>query len=161
VPTDPVVDVPETRPTDTPITTILRPKKSGIKPSKGLATVMLSLMLGTGGIGWLTGKVLAPASGNCMYWHEDHYEPVSCNQKIPHARVIALDTVKLKNFRKITRPDTLTYEAMGKVWYCKINGKLEFYTSDGEHPVVFGRELKAITIYIIDKYILSGLITKQ
>lgn len=122
------------------------------------AAVILSLALGTGGMWWWKDKP-AP-SGSCMYWIEDHYEPVACNQKIPNARVIALDTMKLKNFRKITRPDTITYQAIGKVWYSKINDKIEYYTSGGEHPVVFSRQLKPITVYIIDKYILTGMITK-
>lgn len=137
---------------------------SGQKKLRGRSTktlaaaVILSLALGTGGMWWWKDK---PGSGgNCMYWLEDHYESIACNQKIPNARIIALDTLKLKNFRKITRPDTITYQAIGKVWYSKINGKLEYYTSRGEHPVVFDHQLKPITIYIIDKYIRSGMITK-
>ncbi len=122
------------------------------------AAVMLSLALGTGGMWWWKDK--PGPGGNCMYWLEDHYESIACNQKIPNARIIALDTLKLKNFRKITRPDTITYQAIGRVWYSKINGKLEYYTSQGEHPVVFDHQLKPITIYIIDKYIRSGIITK-
>jgi hypothetical protein len=135
--------------------------KERAKSTKKLATaVMLSLVLGTGSMWWWIDKNQPPApSGNCMYWLEDHYKPIACNQKIPNAMVIALDTMKLKNFRKITRPDTITYQAIGKVWYSKINGKIEYYTSGGEHPVVFDRELKPITVYIINKYILSGMIT--
>ncbi|MGF6928535.1 hypothetical protein QFZ48_004035 [Chitinophaga sp. W2I13] len=115
------------------------------------AAVILSLALGTGGMWWW--KDNPRPGGNCMYWQEDHYEPVACNQKIANGRVIAADTMKLKNFRKITRPDTITYQAIGKVWYSKINDKIEYYTAGGEHPVVFGRQLKPITVYIIDKYI--------
>lgn len=125
------------------------------------AAVMLSLVLGTGSMWWWKDRNLPPdPRGSCMYWHDDHYEPVACNQKVPNARVIALDTMKLKNFRKITRPDTITYQAIGKVWYSKINGELEYYTSNGEHPVVFGRHLKPITAYIIDKHIPSGMIAE-
>lgn len=135
-------------------------KKLGGKSTKRLATaVILSLALCTGGMWWWKDKNLPlGASGSCMYWLDDHYEQIACNQKIPNTMVIALDTIKLKNFRRLTRPDTITYRAIGKVWYSKINGKMEYYTSGGEHPVVFGRRLKPITIYIIDKYILSGMI---
>lgn len=138
--------------------TVNQKKLSGRSAKTLAAAVMLSLALGTGGMWWWKDKT--GPGGNCMYWHEDHYEPVACNQKIPNARVIALDTMKLKNFRKITRPDTITYQALGKVWYSKINGKFEYYTYGGEHPVVFDHQLKPITIYIIDKYILTGMITK-
>ncbi|HEY9260965.1 hypothetical protein, partial [Chitinophaga sp.] len=128
------------------------------KSTKTLAAaVMLSLVLGTGGMWWWKDKNQTPRSGYCMYWLEDHYEPIDCNQKISNARVIALDTMRLKNLRKITRPDTITSLAIGKVWYSKINGRMEYFTSGGEHPVIFSRQLKPITIYIIDKYILPGI----
>lgn len=126
-----------------------------------MAAVMLSLVLGTGGMWlWKEMKQGTHLSGGCMYWNEDHYEAIDCNKKIPNFRVIALDTAKLKNFKKITTPDTITYLARGWVWYSKINGKIEFYTSGGEHPVSLDHRLKPITNYMIDKYILSGLITK-
>ncbi len=134
-------------------------KKLKVKSTKRLTVaIMLSLALGTGSMWWWN-RTAAPG-GNCMYWHEDHYEAIACDQKVPNAMVIALDTIRLKNFRKLTRPDTITYKAIGRVWYSKIGGKLEYYTSGGEHPVIFGRQLKPITVYIIDKYILSGMITK-
>lgn len=129
------------------------------KPTKTLAAaIMLSLVLGTGSMWWWKSKT--PDSGDCMYWLEDHYEPIACDQKIPNTMIIALDAMRLKNFRKITRPDTLTYHDIGKVWYSKINGNIEYFTSGGAHPVVFGRELKPVTPYIIDKHILTGIITK-
>lgn len=131
-----------------------RQGKAGGKSTKTLAAaVILSLVLGTGGMWWWKDRNQPPRSGYCMYWQEDHYEPIACNQKISNARIIALDTMRLKNLKKITRPDTITYLAIGKVWYSKIAGKFEFYTSGGEHPVVFNRELRPITGYIIDKYI--------
>lgn len=129
------------------------------KPVQSLvAAVMLLLALGTGSIWWW--KDQHHTSKDCMYWREDHYEPIACNQKVPHTMIVALDTIKLRNFKKITRSDTLTYEDIGKVWYSKINGKMEYFTSGGAHPVVFGRELKPITIYIIDKHILQNMATK-
>lgn len=130
------------------------------KSTKKLAVAfMLSLVVGTGGMWWWMNE--NRPLGGCMYWHEDHYEPIACSQKIPNMRIIALDTIKLKNFRKLTRPDTITYLAIGKVWYSKIEGKLEYYTSEGEHPVAYHRQLRPITKYIIDKYILPGMQTKK
>lgn len=135
--------------------------KKGRSTKRLAATVVLSLALATGGA-WLLKGITEPRfSGGCMYWSEDHYKPIACDQKIPNAMIIALDTVKLKNFRKITTPDTITYQAIGKVWYSKIDNKFEFFTSGGEHPVVYGRRLKPVTKYIIDLRIPSGTITNS
>jgi len=136
--------------------------KKGRSTKRLAATVALSLVLATGGAWLWKDKFAGPDyRGGCMYWSEDHYKPIACDQKIPNVMIIALDTVKLKNFRKITRPDTITYLAIGKVWYSKNANKIEFYTSGGEHPVIYGRRLKPITQYIINTYILSGMITNS
>lgn len=134
------------------------PKRNGKFTKPLAAAIMLSLILGTGSMWWWNDRNPPLVSGSCMYWHEDHYEPIACNLKIPNARVIALDTMKLKNFRKITRPDTITYQAIGRVWYSKIDGKIEYFTSGGEHPVVFDRQLKPISVHIIKVHILPGMI---
>lgn len=125
------------------------------KPAKRLAAaVALSLVVGTGGIWWWKEKNQPPdISGGCMYWMDDHYEPVACNRKIPNTIILALDSMKVKNFKKITTPDTISYMALGRVWYSKIDGQIEYFTSSGVHPVKFNHRLKPITIYIIDKYI--------
>lgn len=96
-----------------------------------------------------------PLTGNeaCMYWDEDHYQPVSCNQKIENVQVIALDTAILKKAHKITRPDTITLNAIGSVWYVKYRGELEYYTDSGSHPLDPNLRLKPITAYMIRKYI--------
>lgn len=91
----------------------------------------------------------------CMYWAGDHYEQVSCNQKIKEALVVALDSFQLQHFRKITRPDTITQQHVGRIWYIKTGGDIEFYTAEGMHPVEIKKRLKPATAYIIDKYILS------
>ncbi|MCH5718552.1 hypothetical protein [Niabella hibiscisoli] len=89
----------------------------------------------------------------CMYWTGDHYEAVPCSRKIDDVIVIALDTVKLRRFKKITRPDTITENDIGRVWYTRINKQLEFYTAYDNHPTQPQFRLKPITGYIIDKYI--------
>jgi hypothetical protein len=88
-----------------------------------------------------------------MYWAGDHYEQVSCNQKLGDTMVIALDTFKLRHFKKITRPDTITGYSLGRVWYIKMDGRVEFYTADGHHPIQQQRRLKPLSDYIIFKYI--------
>lgn len=94
-----------------------------------------------------------PGQEACMYWAGDRYQRVSCSQKMEDVLVIALDTAKLRHFRKITRPDTITSNIKDRVWYVKINGAIEFYTSGGYHPLDRHLRLKPLTDYIIRKYI--------
>ncbi|SDC59030.1 hypothetical protein [Niabella drilacis] len=94
-----------------------------------------------------------PGTEACMYWAGDHYRQVSCTQKFGDTLVVALDPEKLRSFKKITRPDTITGQSKGAIWYVKINGGIEFYTSEGFHPVDQRLRLKPVTDYIIRKYI--------
>jgi hypothetical protein len=89
-----------------------------------------------------------------MYWANDHYEPISCNKRPNDTTiaVIALDSVKQQHFKRITHADTLTASSIGKVWYVKVNGGLEYYTSAGEHPLYPEKRLLPLTIHILDKY---------
>lgn len=138
----------------------VRQKKQFLK-----VTIVGVLLAVTGGGYWwwdkMQAKDIMPENGSCMYWADDHFQPIPCYQKIPNTLVVALDSIRVKNFKKITRPDTLTHQAIGHVWYSKINMKIEFFTADGEHPVVIGRRLKPITDYIIDKYIHPGMTQNQ
>jgi hypothetical protein len=89
----------------------------------------------------------------CMFWADDHYQPVSCAQKIDNTQVIALDSEMIKNVHKITRPDTITLNSIGSVWYVKYRGVMEYYTDSGSHPLDPNLRLKPITPYMIRKYI--------
>jgi hypothetical protein len=92
----------------------------------------------------------------CMYWAGDHYQQVSCGQKLGDTLVIALDPEKLNYFKKITRPDTITENSIGRLWCVRFNGNYEFYTSGGFHPINQGLRLKPLTDFIIRKYIHPG-----
>lgn len=88
----------------------------------------------------------------CMYWNESEYKLTNCNDKNPNHEVLPIDSVRLKYFKKITRPDTLTAEnALGKVWYSKYRNKVEFFTMDGKNPEN-GKELDEVSDYILEKY---------
>lgn len=88
----------------------------------------------------------------CMIWVGDHYEPSSCETKHGDTLLVALDLQKLHNFRRITRPDTITLLSEGKLWYIKRNGHIEYYTAGGRHPVEPDRVLRPLTRYMILKY---------
>lgn len=92
----------------------------------------------------------------CMYWAGDHYQQVSCNEKIVGAMVIALDSEKLNHFRKITKPDTITENSIGKVWCVKVNGNYEYYTSDGFHPIDQRLRLRRLSEYVFRNHIRRG-----
>ncbi|SFW48099.1 hypothetical protein [Chitinophaga sancti] len=126
------------------------PYKSGkIKP----ATLLLILIL-VGAFGYIIWSIIfVPYHERCMYWAGDHYVPVSCNQQFRDTIAIAYDPLKMENFRRITTPDTITTNAIGRVWYYKENNILEYYTADGYHPVKNYKKLKPLTAYIISKYI--------
>lgn len=90
----------------------------------------------------------------CMYWAGDHYERVACDDNRSGLSIIAADEAMIRNFKKITRPDTLTLKDINRVFYGKIGGEFEYFTAGGFHPVHLSRGLKPLTEYIIEKHIV-------
>jgi hypothetical protein len=88
----------------------------------------------------------------CMYWTGDHYEASTCEIKI-NTEVIALNKGRLDSLKMVTRPDTITYASIGKLWWGKTNGVVHFYTAGGDHPTDSNKRLLPITKYMIDKYV--------
>ncbi|RAJ83149.1 hypothetical protein CLV59_103108 [Chitinophaga dinghuensis] len=118
-----------------------------------IALIILLISLGVWVLPRKTPIMALTGKEGCMFWAGDHYEPISCNQKLGDTLVIALDTFKLNHFKKITRPDTITGYSKGNVWYVKVDNGMEFYTADGYHPIEQWKRLKPITDYIIIKWI--------
>lgn len=124
------------------------------KKSVTLSALILTIALGCFILGKMIGPLpLTSQNEQCMYWTGDCYQPVSCNRKMGSTTVYALDSEKVAHLKRITKPDTITKKSIGRVWYSKINNKVEFFTSPGVHPVHTSRILKPITPYIIAKYI--------
>lgn len=96
----------------------------------------------------------------CMYWTNEGYASINCDEKMPQVQIIALDESKLKYFKKITRPDTLTISDIKGVWYSKINKVVELYTSPGNHPKHTDKQLKPLSKYMFNKYVITGQIEK-
>ena len=95
----------------------------------------------------------ALAISDCMYWTGDHYEVIACNEKSSHIRnKIPFDAVEKTYLKKITRPDTLTENDLGKVWYFKTNGSLELFTAKGRYPLDTNRILKPLSQYMYITY---------
>lgn len=106
-------------------------------------------------IGLIFGKDILQKE-ECMYWDGNKYVASPCDIKIPNKNIIALDTFNLKYFQKINAIDTLTSYSIGKTWYLKMDNKVEFFTSNGYHPVHVEKQLKATTGYIINKYAIRN-----
>jgi hypothetical protein len=104
-----------------------------------------------------TSSVRMPnADEKCMYWNEDHYEPVKCNAQIANATIIPLDLKKLQRQRKINLSDTLTSYSLGKVWYKGFVKDHEFFTAAGTYPTDTTRVLRKLTPIILAKYISNN-----
>jgi len=116
-------------------------------------SIVLATLLGGG---YMTKQYLSSTKTGCMYWAGDHYEQVPCSENAKGRLILALDEDKLKNFKKITRTDTLTAWSIGKIYYLKNNGALEYYTAGGNHPVFVTRYLRKLSPYMYEKYIRNN-----
>jgi hypothetical protein len=115
-----------------------------------IVSVLIIVLITSAVIGlWRAG---IPA-GSCMYWAGDHYQLVACDKKMDNVLVIAAERSMLKDFKKITREDTITEKALGHIWYSKINNVVEYFTADGYHPLQVHYHLKPLTRYIIQQHI--------
>ncbi len=92
-----------------------------------------------------------------MQWQKDHYEPIDCqsntNGFFSSAPVVPYDEDCI-DLQKLEVCDTTTFFIGQKalVWYCKFNGKIEYFDRPGYHPIT-NKALKPITPYMINKYI--------
>ncbi|MGJ8659324.1 MAG: hypothetical protein ACSHWV_05680 [Cellulophaga fucicola] len=95
----------------------------------------------------------------CMVWVKTEYQLIDCTTNLPpeyRTQILPYDKNKLKNFKKVevTMVTNFFDEITSKplLWYCKDNDEIEYFSSPGLHPVT-GKTLRAITPYIIEKYV--------
>lgn len=93
---------------------------------------------------------------DCMYWTGNHFVSVDCSQHLPNIQTIALDTFELHQQFKVLHPESLDEAGIKKLWYSKVDKKIEFFNIGGTHPEHPEKQLKPITDYIIHKYILQS-----
>lgn len=132
----------------------------------GILEMTFVLLLVTGGVVFSNGKAkkstsfpLGFMSGiestvekSYMYWDGEKYIATDSSYISPEFDVVAMNEYQIKFLRRITRKDTMTVEnSLGKTWYSKCNGEVEFFTADGTDPDT-KKELKKTTELIIDKY---------
>lgn len=97
----------------------------------------------------------------CMIWKGDHYEKVDCDEnrvfgEMSYDNVVALNKEVLENFKKINVCDTTTFFINDRpmVWYSKQDGRCEFFSGNGIHPVT-RKLLRPITKHMVEKHILK------
>lgn len=90
----------------------------------------------------------------CMYWDGKQYESIACDQKVDGANIIAQDTLRLNRLKKITNISSITRNDIRKIYYSKIDNKVEFYTAGGENPEDARKRLLPMTERMFKKYVL-------
>ncbi len=114
---------------------------------------VVSLILG---VGLILVLLYNENGGDCMVWKKDHFEKTDCSVSYKE-KVVPLNLVRLANFKKVKVDLTTNFfnEANQEplLWYHKSGtNEVEFFTAPGLHPVT-GITLKAITPYIVQKYV--------
>jgi hypothetical protein len=159
---------PPTGPTQTEIMTDEPPRgaaptqylvETGAEPTKGNNYKFLWLFVAVivAGTSWylISKKTVKHYTGKegCMIWNDDHYEPIECNDRSPDALHYPINRELVDNFKRITKPDTLTYQSVRKVWYSNYKGRMEFYTDSGPNPLDTNRRVLPMTTHILEKYV--------
>ena len=110
------------------------------------------------GMGWflISKKTVKHYSGHedCMIWNDDHYQPINCTDRSTAAPHYPIKPEQVDHFKRITRPDTLTYKSVRKIWYSNYKGKMEFYTDSGANPLDTNFRVLPVTTHIFEKYVL-------
>jgi len=114
-------------------------------------------LIGLTSIGYTAKNIIAPEP-QCMQWQKNHYEVVDCNSENQQGLLQQNDIIPFDEHQskliKIEVSDTTTFFKNGKslYWYCKVDGKPEFFNTHGIHPET-GKALRPITEYIVGKYV--------
>lgn len=127
------------------------PQKNNFR--KAIAGIGITTVLGLGSYFGLS----SVAEPQCMYWNETRYEKISCEENLhPTIEKEIYDEQLLTHFYQLEITDTTTFFEYGKpiVWYIKVDGKIEFYSAPGNHPLT-GKQLKPVTHYIVNKYVID------
>lgn len=133
---------------------------TGKGKSRRIIIIFLAAVISAaGGYGiWQHGKAGNLSFGNtntggCMYWANDHYEQVPCNEAPKGRLILPLNEEKMNRFKRIMQVDTITQWSIGKTYYAKNNNIIEYYTSAGTHPVHITDTLKVLSRYMFNAHL--------
>lgn len=130
-------------------------KEEGVYMRKRLLVFTLIVLLGvSAGIYGYWRKQIKPYTGRekCMIWNDDHFEPVECNTTAA-SKSYPINWHWVEHFKKINKPDTLTFYSVGKVWYSNYKGITEFFTDSAPYPLDTTRRLLPMTDHVLKKYV--------
>jgi hypothetical protein len=138
-------------------------KESGKKKKRRMAALLvMALLVCFSGyqimvqqFGWSSIMNNSNPIDGCMYWNGEQYVEVTCDDTTAGRLLWPLKPDKLKEFRRITREDTITEKSIRKVYYLKLNGNIEYYTASGNHPIDPMRKLRPLSEYMYKKYLLK------
>lgn len=92
----------------------------------------------------------------CMVWQNNHFIEIDCDaDSVNNFSDIIPFNDKEFDLERINPDEKTCFFVNGKpkIWYCKVTkDSLDYFTTHGLHPVI-GKQLHAITPYIIAKYI--------
>ena len=120
-------------------------------------TLGLLVLVSVTSIGYTAKNIFAPEP-QCMQWKKNHYQKVDCDKVNQYGLIKQNDIVPFDENQskliKIEVSDTTVFFKNNKplYWYCKVNGKPEFFNTHGTHPET-AKPLKPVTNYIIKKYV--------
>ena len=124
-----------------------------------ISYAILVVMLALVGIGvyWVLPNRPTPSSPpkGWMRWVGDRFQQVPNSENFGDTVALPLDSGVLLHFRRITDTCDITKASIGRIWYAKINGKLEFYNSSGLgfEPVDTLLRLRPLSSYMFSKYV--------
>lgn len=124
------------------------------KKSKRLVIILLLLIIGAGG-SYAVWKQWNSANMVCVYWLDDHYEQVPCNEDPKGRMIITMNAEKVKHFKRITRLDTVTAWSVGRVYYIMDSKTIKLYTEAGKYPEDLKRSLRVLSQYMYETYLSS------
>lgn len=142
---------------------------SGKKKKRRMAALLvIALLIGFSGyqimvqqFGWSSTLNYGNAIESCMYWNGEQYVRVSCDDTTMGRLLLPLRIEQVKDFKRITREDTITKRSIGVVHYLKRNGTPEFYTREGYHPIEHTRKLRPLSKYMYEKYLGKNSVASQ
>lgn len=92
---------------------------------------------------------------NCIIWRDNHFEKSSCSVK--NSIDNSFYKISIIEFKKteVSKETVFFNDGKPMIWYGKSKSKkMEYFTNRGIHPETH-KELKPITTYIINKYVLN------
>jgi len=93
-----------------------------------------------------------------MYWTGDEYKRVFFWTALEEAQLVPFDENLFRNFKRITRRETIKKRDIYNVWYAKLTrDSIEFYTDSAAHPIDTTKTLKPMTEYIWTTWIVNKI----